>query len=336
MSNRYKGGVISATGPTVSATVASGIWTNQSVVQLTGAGTWPRVPGAPTIGTATAGNATASVAFTAPSDTGSAAITSYTVTSTPGSFSNTGAASPITVTGLTNNTAYTFVALATNGAGTGPASAASNSVTPVAPPAWVARYYGADLPARGVYVDSSSNITTAGRSSLSIYSNAGSLTAQRFLTGFYAYTPGNANSGNKVSRDSSGNIYMLGNSSDGAPNQWGPAKLNSSYAFQWFIMTRGTPSQNNGYPATITVDSSGSNVYTSGTLGRNVCCVSLQFPAIIKYNSSGTMQWTTTFTANNNSDNSVYGHALDSSNNPVVAGTIDAASGINKLVAYVA
>ena len=38
-----------------------------------------------------------------------------------------------TVTGLTNGTAYTFTVAAINSVGTGPASAASNSVTPTDP-----------------------------------------------------------------------------------------------------------------------------------------------------------------------------------------------------------
>ena len=111
----------------------SGIWTEQAVMQAVGAGNWPGNPGAPTIGTATAGDASASVTFTAPTNNGGSAITSYTVTSSPGSLTGTGASSPVTVSGLTNGTAYTFTVTATNGTGTGPASAASNSVTPAAP-----------------------------------------------------------------------------------------------------------------------------------------------------------------------------------------------------------
>jgi trimeric autotransporter adhesin len=93
------------------------------------------VPGAPTIGTATAANAAATISFTAPTSNGGSAITSYTVTSSPGGISATGNSSPITVTGLTNGTAYTFTVIATNANGTSPTSAPSNSVTPAAPTA---------------------------------------------------------------------------------------------------------------------------------------------------------------------------------------------------------
>ena len=97
------------------------------------------LPGAPTIGTATPGNTSASVAFSAPASTGSSTITSYTVTaadstnSAHGGQTATGSSSPITVTGLTNGDSYTFTVAATNGVGTGPASAASNAVVPAVP-----------------------------------------------------------------------------------------------------------------------------------------------------------------------------------------------------------
>ena len=99
-------------------------------------------PDAPTIGTATGGNALASVTFTAPSDVGGSAITAYSVVSTPGGFVGTGASSPVTVTGLTNGTAYTFKVFATNSYGPSAASAASNSATPVAPPSVIGEAYG--------------------------------------------------------------------------------------------------------------------------------------------------------------------------------------------------
>ena len=87
-------------------------------------------PNAPTIGTATAGDASASVTFTAPANVGGGAITGYIVTSSPAGITGSGASSPITVSGLTNGTAYTFTVTATNAFGTSPSSAASNSVTP--------------------------------------------------------------------------------------------------------------------------------------------------------------------------------------------------------------
>ncbi|MBD9402135.1 autotransporter domain-containing protein [Comamonas sp. CMM02] len=90
------------------------------------------VPGAPVVGVATAGDTQATVTFTAPASSGGAAIIAggYTVTASPGGASVTGSSSPITVTGLTNGVPYTFTVTATNSAGTGIASAASNSVTP--------------------------------------------------------------------------------------------------------------------------------------------------------------------------------------------------------------
>jgi hypothetical protein len=116
-----------------SPTSAYGRWGLMDVRDAVMGTNWPQFPGAPTIGTATGGNAQASVTFTAPTYVGSSAITGYTVTSSPGGFTGTGASSPITVSGLSNGTAYTFTVTATNSQGTGPASAASNSATPVAP-----------------------------------------------------------------------------------------------------------------------------------------------------------------------------------------------------------
>ena len=90
-------------------------------------------PFKPVIGTATDvatgrafNNGAASVTFTDAPD--SPAATSYTVTSTPGSFTGSGASSPVTVEGLQSGTSYTFKVVASNSVGNSPESDASNSI----------------------------------------------------------------------------------------------------------------------------------------------------------------------------------------------------------------
>ncbi|PSS73755.1 hypothetical protein AYI88_07520 [Shewanella algae] len=90
------------------------------------------VPGAPTSVNAVASDASATVSFSAPASTGGAAISGYTVTSSPGGLTASGAGSPLTVSGLSNGTDYSFTVSASNTAGTGPASSPSNTVTPKA------------------------------------------------------------------------------------------------------------------------------------------------------------------------------------------------------------
>jgi hypothetical protein len=107
---------------------------------------------APTIGTATAGAASASIAFTADSSGQGGPIFSYLATSNPGSITGTAASSPVTVSGLTDGTPYTFTVLSRNPSGNSASSAASNSVTPLTP-------FSSSMESIGTYALTSSQAT---------------------------------------------------------------------------------------------------------------------------------------------------------------------------------
>jgi len=106
------------------------------------------LPGAPTQLTAYAATEGAYVIFAAPSSNGGSPLTQYTATANPGGITGTstavttpatGLSARVDLNGLTPGTAYTFTVTASNATGTGPASIASNAVTPTAyAPYWVA------------------------------------------------------------------------------------------------------------------------------------------------------------------------------------------------------
>lgn len=91
------------------------------------------VPGAPTAAFAVAGDSSATVTFLPPVDDGGSVILGYTVVSSPagGIDANAGTtAVSHAISNLSNGTEYTFTVTATNAAGTGDPSSASNAVTP--------------------------------------------------------------------------------------------------------------------------------------------------------------------------------------------------------------
>ncbi len=114
-------------------------------------------PDSPTGVTGTAANISVSVAFTAPTDVGGAAITGYRVQAGGSSAAGqaaSGSASPITVPGLTNGTAYTFNVWAINAFGYSAPSDASGSVTPALPPANAIHIYDGDNRVTGYNISS--------------------------------------------------------------------------------------------------------------------------------------------------------------------------------------
>jgi hypothetical protein len=118
------------------------------------------VPDAPTIGTATAASSVSvSVTFTAPTDIGGSAISSYLATAKKTSdgttVSTSGAASPVVVTGLTASTTYTVTVVAVNSYGPSAPSAASNSVTTAeTAPTVIGQAYGGGFYAGDIGVSS--------------------------------------------------------------------------------------------------------------------------------------------------------------------------------------
>ena len=132
-----------------------------NLTQSGGGGGGSSTPGAPTAVTATAGVGSVTVAWTAPSSSGSSSISSYTITPFIGStaqstttVSGSPPATSATLSGLTNGTTYTFTVSATNSTGPGPSSGASNLAAPEASAAACpCTVFGSSTPAAGA-VDS--------------------------------------------------------------------------------------------------------------------------------------------------------------------------------------
>ncbi|MGO9957690.1 MAG: N,N-dimethylformamidase beta subunit family domain-containing protein, partial [Solirubrobacteraceae bacterium] len=110
------------------------------------------VPGQVTGVTATAQYDGASVSWSAPSTGGP--VGNYTITPYIGSAAQTPTTAPASsttavISGLSQGTSYTFVVQASNAAGSGPASARSNAVTPTGPTAPLAPQGVSGSPASG-------------------------------------------------------------------------------------------------------------------------------------------------------------------------------------------
>ncbi|MFK4086221.1 fibronectin type III domain-containing protein [Kribbella sp. NPDC020789] len=93
----------------------------------------PKAPAAPTDVQATPADKSVKLSWTAPEDTGDLTLKSYEVTRTPGNVVTSVVGTSTTITGLTNDTAYTFKVVAVNAVGRSSA-ALSTAVSP-SPPA---------------------------------------------------------------------------------------------------------------------------------------------------------------------------------------------------------
>jgi hypothetical protein len=248
-------------------------------------------PGAPTIGTAASVNAsTVAVQFTAPAEDGYATIETYTATSSPGGITGTlsqAGSGTITVTGLTENTSYTFTVTATNSYTTGDPSSASNSVVPVPPPLdWsdfttIATNTESSIPTNGGAVALGTNYYATGGEAtgnkVSVYNNSNGGSR-------YTLSPSNADRFGKAMAMYEdlivvGDSYGKNNYSDpfGRIHVYDLSQSSESNAF---VFKQGNPVSNFGYGSSVTINSS--LIATAGGGG------------IYLYNHSGVLQKTLT------------------------------------------
>lgn len=280
MSMRYKGGVISATPPTTSASSAVGVWTLEQQLQATAGSGWPKqvVSWLATFGN-TASNQAQGISI---DPSGNVFIVGY---------------------GVVGSTNDVIVAKFDN--------LASNQ--------WQKTIGGNPTTSSefgyGITLDSSQNVYLAGVTDQGVnndallikYNSSGVIQWQRVLGG-----AGAGDTGYSVVTDTSGNVYFAGftGGSGSGSTDILIAKYNSSGTLQWQRVLGGTADdQGNG----IAIDSS-SNVYVTGYAN-----ISSNYEIILcKYNSSGAIQWQRSLSGSGiEYGNSVY---IDSSDNVYITG----------------
>jgi len=167
---------------------------------------------------------------------------------------------------------------------------------------------------KDVIPDSSGNLYVASTPGTNTNNyNIAKYNSSRTLEWQYDYNSSYENL-NKITLDSSNNIYIAGQQGNGDSYGANVVKLNSSGEIQWQKILG--PSNNATLARGVAVDSSG-NVYVSGQSGYD----NVTYGLIAKYNSSGTLQWQKRV-SNSGAAGIVFNDiALDSSGNPHVCGT---------------
>jgi hypothetical protein len=226
--------------------------------------------GTPTPNTPVFGNSQVSVHFTRNDSNLSGLPTTYTVTSSPGNMTATGTSSPITVTGLTNGTAYTFTIKAANDYGESLVSGSSSSMIPAAVPSapTIGAVVGGNKFATVPFTFSTNNNGDV-ISSYTVTSNPGGITASGTtspitVTGLnvdlnYTFTiVANNKAGASLPSSASNSIRPAL-----VPSQ--PTSVTAAYGYSTSTNVSFNAPDNGGYPITqYTVTSSPGNITATG------------------------------------------------------------------------
>ncbi|HEY1737501.1 MAG TPA: CAP domain-containing protein [Acidimicrobiia bacterium] len=130
--------------PEYSNPTAAGVFSQASIVTATSGGLCSGCPGAPTVAFVNSGSGWVTVGWTPPSSSGTSAISSYVVTTSPGGQTVTvPAGASRAVVSVPNGTAQRATVAAVNASGSGPKSSPSASFTPKAASVSVKTSYNA-------------------------------------------------------------------------------------------------------------------------------------------------------------------------------------------------
>ncbi|HEY3834488.1 MAG TPA: fibronectin type III domain-containing protein [Acidimicrobiia bacterium] len=285
-------GLTNGTAYTFTVTATNGTGTG-SASSASNSFTPYAAPGAPTGVSATPGNTTAAVTWTAPASNGGTAITGYLATASSGQSCATTSTS-CSITGLTNNVSITITVTATNIIGTGPTSSAA-SVMP------------------GFVPNAPTNVV-AGRVGV-VGTLAGSSAGDVDGTG----TNAEFNNPNNIALDSSGNLYVA-DQVNNVIRKVTPAGVVTTFAGNGtagYVNGSGTSAEFN-QPQGVAVDSSG-NVYVADTNNNDIRKITSSGTTSLFAGSSSQASGSTD--GSRATFNQPNGIALDSSGNLYVADT---------------
>lgn len=172
---------------------------------------------------------------------------------------------------------------------------------------------GAASEGRGICVDSSNNSYICGNTTVGSVTNL--LVVKLNTTGNILWQKTLGSTGGGTGRgavlDSSGNIYVCG--WDGTTQAAIVAKYNSSGTLLWQRQISGAA--NSGYTS-IAIDSN-NNIYLTGYA---VSAAGINALPVVKYNSSGTLQWKRIISSLNHTTG--YGITIDNNNDIIVTGSV--------------